>query len=446
MKKLFLMLSLSYILINSIMCQNEIMYIYKNGIIIYSVPVTDVDSINFLSKITLPVLSTIIPSNITQSTVKTGGNIYNNGGDKILEKGVCWSTSPNPTLSNNKIKNYETNNNFICDINVLEPNTTYNIRAYAINSEGTAYGENCSFKTLNKITLPNITTKAVNYNSYMEVFTGGDITDNGGGTILEKGICWSSSQNPTINNSKIIFTGNNNSYDIKIKENTIGIMYYARAYAKNSAGISYGNQVAFISGNFTDIDGNIYGSVKLGNQIWMKQNLRTKKYSNGDAIPYKDWNNNQEGRYAPSNHPNTLSRYGYMYNWYAAIDWRNPCPSGWSVPLSSDWRTLNSFLGGSSVAGKKLKSKEKTTYNWHNYSSNTNETNFSAFPNGYLSSNGSDYNQITYQGHFWTKSEGMINFSYYGVGAVMYDSSDKVTVDNYNKSSGKAIRCIYETQ
>lgn len=297
---------------------------------------------------------------------------------------------------------------------------------------------------------PTVSTKFVSYSSYAEAIIRGTVTSDGGDPIIERGICWGTSKNPTISNNKIIDNGNSNLFNLNIKEKTIDVTYYARAYAKNSIGVSYGEQISFISGYFSDLDGNVYSSVRIGDQIWMKQNLRTTKYSNGDPIPSSSWaNNNADGKYAKSNHPNTLTRYGNMYNWYTAIDWRNPCPAGWRVPSSDDWRSLISLLGGSSVAGKKLKSDEKSTYNWSSFGSsvkNTNETGFSAYPNGYLSLDGLVYQKVTEQGHFWTSNEGRINFSYYGVSAVLYYDSDKAVVDNYTKSLGKAIRCICEQE
>lgn len=396
-------------------------------------------------KINIPSLQSYAPYDITDSKVSVKGKVINNGGAPITEYGFCWNTHGTPEINDQKNIAYPSSDIFTAEIINLSPNTSYYIRAYAKNEKGVGYGSIFSFTTQKKITLPNLTTTNISYNSYQQILTGGEISSDGGAEVLEKGVCWSTSPNPTINNNKQAAGNGSGKFKVIITDDHLNSLFYVRAYATNSAGTAYGNQVTFISGYFSDIDGNIYGSVKIGDQIWMANNLRVTRYQNGDRISNvsnHSWVTVKEtGAYCNPQFEQQINTYGRLYNWYACTDWRNICPEGWHVPTSTEWRQLCTTLGGTSLAGKKLKSNDKNA--WDNFGGHpgTNETQFSAIGVGYLSPNG-QYEKENYEGHWWSQSQGRINFSYYGVGSVMYYNSDRVTVDNYNKNIGKNVRCI----
>jgi uncharacterized protein (TIGR02145 family) len=136
-----------------------------------------------------------------------------------------------------------------------------------------------------------------------------------------------------------------------------------------------------------DIEGNIYKVVTIGTQVWMAENLKTTKYSNGDAIPNvldnASWAALTTAAYCL--YENDLSNkniYGALYNFYAALDSRNICPTGWHVPSASEFSTLETFIGG--PAGTSIKLKETGTLHWISPNSgSTNETGFTALPGGY---------------------------------------------------------------
>ena len=200
---------------------------------------------NSLALICSPILTSTAISNISSSAATSGGNISNDGGGTITSKGVCWSTSSNPTITNSKTNDGTGSGVFTSNLTSLIPNTLYYVRAYATNSVGTAYGNQVSFTTLSNIILPTLTTTAISNNSSSAATSGGNISSDGGGTITSKGVCWSTSSNPTITNSKTndgtgsgVFTSNLTS----LIPNTL---YYVRAYATNSVGTAYGNQVSF---------------------------------------------------------------------------------------------------------------------------------------------------------------------------------------------------------
>ncbi len=197
----------------------------------------------------LPDVTTIPVTNITQTSALVGITLTDDGGDEITAMGVCWSTSPNPTISSNRIEDIAKGiGSFRHVINGLAANTKYYLRAYATNSVGTSYGNEVTFKTndINKApTVPTLTTKGVTTISSKSAVSGGTITDDGGGIVISKGICWSASENPTIANSVAYDVNFENSFSLSLSELTPNTIYYVRAFATNSAGTGYGNQVSF---------------------------------------------------------------------------------------------------------------------------------------------------------------------------------------------------------
>jgi uncharacterized protein (TIGR02145 family) len=135
-----------------------------------------------------------------------------------------------------------------------------------------------------------------------------------------------------------------------------------------------------------DIDGNVYNTVQIGNQVWMKQNLKTSRYNDGSNIPNEidllSWNGlSTAARCNYNNDENYNFLYGKLYNWYA-VETGKLCPTGWHVPKDDEWTELTDYLGGLSVAGGKLKEVGNDLWNWPNEGA-TNEVGFTALPGGY---------------------------------------------------------------
>ena len=142
------------------------------------------------------------------------------------------------------------------------------------------------------------------------------------------------------------------------------------------------------SGTVTDIDGNIYHTVTIGNQVWMKENLKTTKYKNATNIEYIGsdglvWQLNTTGAYAWYNNDSTWKyTYGALYNWSAVNSAKGLCPAGWHVPSDAEWTILTTYLGGANIAGGKM--KETSTLLWESPNTGaTNKSGFTALPGGY---------------------------------------------------------------
>lgn len=196
------------------------------------------------TKITAPTVTTTAASNISYTTVTLGGNVTAENGASVTERGVCWSTSSNPTISNGKKAVGSGTGSFSANITGLSDGVTYYVRAYATNSKGTSYGEEKSFTTT-KITIPTVTTATANNISFTKATLGGNVTKSNGATVTERGVCWSTSANPTISNSKQTIGSGTGSFSANITGLEVGVTYYVRAYAINSKGTAYGNQITF---------------------------------------------------------------------------------------------------------------------------------------------------------------------------------------------------------
>ena len=596
----------------------------------------------------LPILITTTPTAITYTTAIGGGNITSDGGAPITARGVCWSTTANPTISNNKSVDGTGTSTFVSSITCLNINTSYYVRAYATNSSGTAYGAQVTFNSkpydaltaidadgnlYHSITIGSqtwmvenlkttkyrngdpitnitdntswvytysgaycwynndITNKEIYgamYNGYtmqdtrniapagwhvpyldewtvLSTYLGGDVlsgakmkesgfthwitpntdatnssgftalpagarnkdtgaftnlglncffwnknpgdvyststkqsilfydrsnfgpsvcsnnygesvrciknsvatvstttpttilsasatcagnvTLDGGEAVTEYGICWNTATTPTIANSKKSVGAGISSFSTSITGLTPNTTYYVRAYATNSIGTAYGQEMSFKTlltdpVTVTDIDGNLYHTVTIGNQVWMVENLKTTKYNDGTAIPlitdgYQWTTLSTPGYCWINNNISNKDVYGGMYNFYA-VNTGKLAPTGWHVPTESDWINLTSYLGGFSVSGSAL--KEAGTAHWSSPNSDaTNSSGFTALPGGYrtISTSGGFIN-VNLAGCWWSST--------------MSNSTAGRVIFNYNLSSfdyqfanvnfGFSVRCI----
>jgi len=224
---------------------------------------------------------------------------------------------------------------------------------------------------------------------------------------------------------------------------TFGKNYYyqVKAHTENNES-DYSNNILVNTATVVDIDGNIYKVAKIGSQYWMTENLKVTHYRNGDAIPKvtnnTEWENSTTGAYCHyDNDDSNADTYGSLYNWYVVNDGRNIAPTGWHVPSDEEWQTLVDYLGGSEVAGGKM--KESGTAHW--YSPNTgatNESGFSALPGGSRNSNGT-YGSMGIRAGIWSSTEAGGNIAYQ---RAMYYAHAAISHIGDSKRDGKSIRCV----
>ncbi|MCX6246457.1 MAG: hypothetical protein NTW10_01880 [Bacteroidetes bacterium] len=201
----------------------------------------------------IPTLQTYPASSITALAAFGGGNVVD-GRAIVTERGVCWSTSANPTTSDNRTSDGLGCGTFTSTLTGLTANTIYYIRAYATNSVGTGYGNEVSFTT-GAIALTTTSASSVTCNSAV---SGGNITNDGGNAITARGVCWSTSSNPTTTDSHTTDGSGTGFFTSSLTGLTQTTMYYVRAYATNGIGTSYGNEISFTTSMFFYI-GQSYG-------------------------------------------------------------------------------------------------------------------------------------------------------------------------------------------
>jgi uncharacterized protein (TIGR02145 family) len=415
-----------------------------------------------------PVLLTVVATEVTYSSAISGGVVSDDGGSEVTDRGVCWDTSPNPTISSNKTSNGKSTGSFTSSITGLTANTKYYVRAYATNSVGTAYGNEISFISGEAMTATVTTASVVSVYSTSAV-SGGEILSDGGSAVREWGVCWNTSENPTkeVNAVGYTMTGDEGGMGAFIGNLSWLIpatTYYVRAYAINSAGIAYGDQLSFKTdvevinpailnpdltyGSVSDIDGNNYKTIQIGTQLWMAENLKTTKYNDGNQIDnvvdFVEWSGLNTGAYCwyGNNAGSYKPYYGGLYNWFA-VNTGKLCPTDWHIPSDEEWATLSAYLGGNDIAGGKL--KETGTSHWQGPNTGaTNESGFTALPGGTRVVWGDpdidDFSWFYSVGYWWSASENIYNTAKFW--AISYNGSRIGNEGLLRQQSGLSIRCV----
>lgn len=203
------------------------------------------DDVTFTTNPILPpTVSTSNVTNVTQSAATGGGNVTADGGAAVTERGICWSTSPNPSINDSHAYSGTGTGNYSVQMTGLTPGTTYYVRAYAKNSAETGYGNDLVFTTL-PIGEPTVTTTAVSGITQNTAISGGNVTDDGGSPVTERGICWGTSANPTISGSHLSSGAGLGAFTLQMTGLAPNTTYHVRAYAKNAEKVGYGNDVEF---------------------------------------------------------------------------------------------------------------------------------------------------------------------------------------------------------
>ena len=198
----------------------------------------------------LPTVATVAPANITSGSATAGGNITSDGRASITDRGICWATTANPTVDNNKITSGTGDGIFSADITGLQLATTYHVRAYAVNSVGTAYGEDFEFTTL--AVTPAITTREIGAVSWTTATSGGINISDGGSAITARGVCYGTASGPVVGGSHTIDGSGTSAFSSNLTDLTPNTTYYVRAYATNGMGTTYGNELSFRTSPVTE--------------------------------------------------------------------------------------------------------------------------------------------------------------------------------------------------
>ena len=234
----------------------------------------------FTTRDGIPTVTTAEVTNVQGATATCGGNITDNGGLNVTARGVCWSTSPNPTVADSHTTNGSGTGSFNSSITGLSVSATYYVRAYATTVAGTAYGEEITFTTRDGI--PTLTTANVTNIGSVSAICGGNVSDDGGLAITAHGVCWSNSPNPTINDTHTIDGDGIGNFISNMDGLSLNTIYYVRAYATNNHITAYGNEISFTTVQLWT-NGILPGcfSVSAGRQVQFSQgNLQYQTSTN----------------------------------------------------------------------------------------------------------------------------------------------------------------------
>ncbi len=239
---------------------------------------------------TLAILPTITTSPVTQITSLSavgGGDVTSDGGSPVTARGICWSTSANPTTDDFKTTAGTGTGGFTADITGLTAGTSYHVRSYSTNNIGTSYGSDISFTTL--VVIPTVTTSTISAITSSSARGGGNIISDGGSLVTHRGVCWNTTGNPTVVDSKSDDGQGTGLFISSITELLEETLYYVRSYAINSAGVNYGDEISF-----TTISEAI--SYSNGNDAYWNERtngFRPVRIGNGDLVFRYDATNGQ---------------------------------------------------------------------------------------------------------------------------------------------------------
>ena len=207
-------------------------------------------SVEVVVKATVPFTATVVTGEVeevTNNSAKCNGDVTDNGGVTVTEKGICFARTENPTIDDQRVSAGPGIGAFVCTLTGLSQNKTYYVRAYAINSVGTSYGLQRSFTTKSA---PTVSTLDVINITESSATCSGNVSSQGGSTVTERGVCWSLAPNPTINNSTLTSGTGTGSFTCELTGLTKNTKYYVKAYAKNSYGVAYGEEKSFTTNAF----------------------------------------------------------------------------------------------------------------------------------------------------------------------------------------------------
>ena len=457
---------------------------------------------------------------VTQNSFTVNGKVQTDGSTTVTQRGFVYSSSnPTPSISDYRVNCGSGTGTYLYTVTGLTPGITYYVRAYATNENGTFYGSVVAVTTTatSPSTVPSVTTIAVTDVGKFRATVSGSVTSDGGENVTQRGFVYGTSSNPTTSNNKVTSGSGTGDFTILLSNLQAGTLYYVRAFAINSKGTAYGNQLTFNTtadeqpapiGNdgqpctgtptVTDHEGNVYNTVKIGTQCWTKENMRattsptTGTYlipPTGTTYTYSGkqarWYNNDSATYAPQN-------YGLLYNWNAAVDTfkmtygetsvvpiyenyvvyvlfsgqrRGICPQGWHVPSDGEWSTLTNYLGNhenyyyyddesydvpvtnTSYVAKALASTQgwsnsTNTFAVGNKQSTNNASGFSAVPAG--SCNGSSFTKAGEEANFWSSTQSEYNgYDAYRHSLNYSNASVRRSDDGTkNKNIGFSVRCL----
>lgn len=281
---------------------------------------TNNETIPLQFDVTVPTVAITSVGGVTGTSASIVCNVSASGGSSVSKRGVCWSTSQNPTVGNSHTTDGSGTGSFTSNITGLSVGTTYYVRAYATNGVGTVYGTQRSIRTAS---LPTVTTSTVTNITMSSAACGGDVISDGGSSVTARGVCWSTSQNPTISDSHTSDGGGTGVFTSNLTGLVANTIYHVRAYATNSVGTAYGGQKSFMTNLCPTIDIRPINTVGLQEPLcptYGHFDVVAVDSLTGEAIPNLTYMWSGEGvDYTSTNNQSFIAINPYMCNRYYLI-------------------------------------------------------------------------------------------------------------------------------
>ena len=223
-------------------------YEFYNG---YNLMWTEIFNFTTTDQQDKPTVETVAASNITMTSASVECNVTNDGGSFVTERGICYSKFENPSLSDSVRYAGTGIGRYTCEMTNLTNATTYYIRAFATNSEGTSFGDVITIRTIEHPSLATVTTDEVSDITINTAVCGGNVINDGYAEITERGICYATHQEPTVFDYKVPGGEGMGLFQCRMSGLEMMTTYYVRAYARNSEGYAYGNEVSFMTADET---------------------------------------------------------------------------------------------------------------------------------------------------------------------------------------------------
>lgn len=397
----------------------------------------------------LPSITNEAVKNISYTTVELSGSVVDEGGGAVSESGFVLGISSMPTINDLKFLISKGKGSLNLMVTKLNSNTKYYCRAYAINEKGVNYSNELNFTTLD-FKLPTITTNAVTTITDTGGDVGGQVLDDGGNDVVERGVCIGLNPNPETKDNKIIIGSGKGTFSTSISNLKASTSYYIRAYAINSKGVAYGNQITFttkafvlpstISANHRSINGvspidinityKIYWSNASGKtKGWITQNLGASR----EAVSANEKSISSSGWYFQFNR-----KQGYQSDEFI----RTPDSSPWVNLIQED----NNWLINNDPCKLELGGKWRlpTITEWSEERNSWLEAFISPMKitsSAFLSSDGGKLSQWGISGNYWSSTQKSPSIGWYlgGGGPSYYDRYDV-------KSLAMTCRCVMDLE